>query len=117
MWKFTIREAIMMTTVVAVLIALWTERKQNTTANERVVSRLAAIESRLGAFDAALNKDLSLPIMVPSSPGAKIVIYRPNVTTTVPLDPPSTRSQKASANPIHKPRISKEKKKGDKSNY
>jgi len=46
MFKFTIREAILMTTIVAVLLVWWMERSKNTTHE----ARLTAIEMRLQSF-------------------------------------------------------------------
>ena len=48
MFQFTIREAILMTTIVAVLLMWWMERSQN----GKYEARLTAIETRLKAFPA-----------------------------------------------------------------
>jgi len=46
MFKFTIREAILMTTIVAILLMWWMERSQNA----KYEARLTAIETRLQAL-------------------------------------------------------------------
>ena len=46
MFKFTIREAILMTTIVAILLMWWMERSQNA----KYEARLTAIETRLPAL-------------------------------------------------------------------
>jgi len=114
MFKFTIRETIMMTAVVAVLIALWTERQQNMKASERVVTRLAALESRMDAlndaFTASLKLDWSLPITVPATPGTKLYVHRPgHLPGTVYLEalpakvPPPFGARKPLAQPVPPP--------------
>lgn len=51
MFRFTIREAILMTTIVAVSIMWWMERNQNA-KNE---PRLAAAEARITALEALVQ--------------------------------------------------------------
>ena len=76
MFKFTIREAILMTTIVAILLMWWLEKGRNVNHE----ARLTAIEMRLQSFP--------IPVLPPSrfvmTPGA-----------TVPAPP--TKSQFSSA--------------------
>jgi hypothetical protein len=51
MFKFTIREAVLMTTIVALSIMLWMERKQNA----RNDARLAAIEAFFQSIPGSAN--------------------------------------------------------------
>jgi len=75
MFKFTIREAILMTTIVAVCLMWWLERTQNTKND----ARLTAIETRLQM----------LPVTV--LPPTKIVVSAvPAGPTVVPPPYPST---------------------------
>jgi len=65
MFKFTIREAILMTTIVAVLLMWWLERSQNV----KYEARLTALETRMQAFPIVVPA-LQAPVMFdfPASP-------------------------------------------------
>jgi len=110
MFKFTIREAILMTTIVAVLLMWWLERSQNL----KYESRLTAIETRIQAFPVVPTMALGgrpVPVsftVLPPAPGAVVPVppsasaplvpgttipsgpvVRPGtITTTMPSDPP-----------------------------
>jgi hypothetical protein len=70
MFKFTIREAILMTTIVAVLLMWWIERNQNAKNH----ARLTAIETRLQV----------LPMPAPPTPMAVTSTVMPAGATVSP---------------------------------
>jgi hypothetical protein len=96
MFRVTIREAILMTTVVAVVLMWWLERSQNV----KYEARLTALETRMQAFPFAPTLQApgsravpvsftvfpaspTMPTTAPPSAGGPVPI--------IPGDPPGTR--------------------------
>ena len=76
MFKFTIREAILMTTIVAVLLMWWLERSQNAKHD----ARLTAIETKLQVFSGTY-------VVRPGTPPPTVM---PTTTWVFPDAPPTT---------------------------
>ena len=80
MFKFTIREAILMTTIVAVLLMWWMERSHNA----KYESRLTAVETKLQGFGSAFVP--VVPAMIPATVGTTV--------PPPPTAPPSVSSRR-----------------------
>jgi hypothetical protein len=83
MFKFTIREAILMTTIVAILLMWWLERSQNAKND----ARLTAIEARLHGMPTVLLPPMTFSNLSPP----------PATFSNLPPPPPKRREQSFSA--------------------
>jgi len=83
MFKFTIREVILMTTIVAILLMWWME----TSRNAKNEARLIAIETRLNAMQAPAITKSVLPLAANSGPIVIDHTQVPPATTWKQVDP------------------------------